>query len=39
MNIMNILIFLPIVAGIVGGIIGGREYNRYKKMREKKYKK
>lgn len=34
--IMKFFILLPLVAGIIGGIIGGREYKRYNRRQEKK---
>lgn len=33
---MNIVIFLPVLAGIVGGIIGGRIYKNNKRRKENK---
>ena len=32
---MSIYVFLPVIAGIVGGLIGGRAYKNHKRRKEK----
>ncbi len=36
MKLSSIFIFLPVITGIIGGLIGGRIYNKNKRRKDDK---